>query len=184
MLGQLILDPEGIESTEAISGLSLLPISTTMRTSKITITSIGQLIAPSLFGQPVANIALRGYEIHVGETSCLGQAQPFAQLMRRTDERSESVTDGCISPDTRIFGTYLHGLFDEDGFRHAFISAARAFHRLTPATELNNWRSRREESLDRLADVVNQSLDMPTIFEWAGLRYQPLSISEGLVEAR
>lgn len=176
MLGRLILDPKGMESSESIQGLCLLPIETTMRPSKITLAGTGQLIAKSLFGQPVGNIPLRGYEIHVGETSYAGQAQPFAQLVRQTKESQESVPvtveDGCISPDSRIFGTYLHGLFDGDEFRHAFIQAARAFCHLAPAAELNNWGSKRQESLDRLASTVSQSLDMPTIFAWVGLPYQ------------
>jgi adenosylcobyric acid synthase len=172
MLGQLISDPDEIENTGSITGLSLLPISTTMRSSKITIAGTGRLITGSLFCQPVENIALRGYEIHVGETSYIGQAQPFAQVVRQSVQRTETVTDGCISPDSRIFGTYLHGLFDGDAFRHGFIEAARAFRHLTPATELNHWESKRQESLDRLAAIVSQSLDMPKIFEWVGLRYQ------------
>jgi hypothetical protein len=53
-----------------------------------------------------------------------------------------------------------------------FIEAARAFCHLSPATEFNHWESKRQESLDRLATVVSQSLDMTKIFEWVGLRYQ------------
>ena len=173
MLGQLIFDPDGIETEGSIKGLGLLPINTIMQPAKVTIAAAGQLAAPTLFGRAVGNIFVRGYEIHVGATSYLNGAQPFAQLARQTIEHAESVTDGCMSRDTRIFGTYLHGLFDEDCFRHAFIVSAREFHHLTPAVELNNWRSSREESLNRLARVVGQSLDMPRIFEWVGLRYQP-----------
>lgn len=172
MLGQLISDPEKIESKASIRGLSLLPINTTMQSSKITIPGTGEVIARSLFCQPVENIALRGYEIHVGETSYIGNARPFAQLMRKTFAQTETVADGCISPDSRIFGTYLHGLFDEEAFRHAFIEAARAFRHLSPTAELNHWGSRKQESLDRLANAISQSLDMPRIFEWVGLRYQ------------
>jgi adenosylcobyric acid synthase len=172
MLGQLISDPEEIESTGSIRGLCLLPINTTMRSSKISIAGTGRLVAGSLFCQPTRDITLHGYEIHVGETSYLGRAQPFAHLVRRSVERTESVTDGCISPDSRIFGTYLHGLFDGDAFRHVFTEAARAFCHLSPATEFNHWESKRQESLDRLATVVSQSLDMPKIFEWVGLHYQ------------
>jgi adenosylcobyric acid synthase len=171
MLGEQILDPEGIEGSESIRGLRLLPIKTTMTPSKITLTGTGKLVAKALFGQPVGNISLHGYEIHVGETSYIGQAQPFAQLVRQTRVPQESVADGCISPDSRIFGTYLHGLFDGDAFRHAYIKAARAFCHLAPGAELDNWGSKRQESLDRLARVVSQSLDMPKIFEWVGLRY-------------
>jgi adenosylcobyric acid synthase len=172
MLGHLILDPEGIETAGCTKGLGLLPIETTMRPSKVTSNGMGQLVTRSLFGQPIQDVALRGYEIHVGETSYLGVARPFAQLTRMSGERSESEADGCITPDTRIFGTYLHGLFDEDSFRHAFIGAAREFYHLAPANELNNWKQRREESLNRLAAAVSQSLDMPRIFGWVGLPYQ------------
>jgi adenosylcobyric acid synthase len=172
MLGQKILDPEGVEGPESIQGLCLLPINTTMRPSKITLTGTGALVTKTLFGQPVENISLRGYEIHVGETSYLGQAQPFAQLVRRTKNSQESVLDGCASPDSRIFGTYLHGLFDGDDFRRAFIHAARKFCGLAPTAELSDWGSRRRESIDRLANAVRESLDLSRIFGWVGLRYQ------------
>jgi adenosylcobyric acid synthase len=172
MLGQQISDPDEIESRGSIRGLSLLPISTAMRSSKITIAGTGRLIARSLFGQQVGNITLHGYEIHVGETSYLGQAQPFAQVTRKSIDHTETVADGCINPDSRVFGTYLHGLFDGDDFRHAFIVAARAYCHLEPAAELNHWGSKRQESLDRLATVASQSLDMPKIFGWVGLQYR------------
>jgi adenosylcobyric acid synthase len=171
MLGQLVLDPDGIESAGSMRGLNLLPINTTMKPAKITLAAMGELVTDSLFGQSVRDIVLRGYEIHVGSTSYLEQVQPFARLVRQSERGTESVMDGCISPDSRVFGTYLHGLFDEDGFRHAFIAAARAFCRLAPADELNDWGAKRQESLDRLAKVVGQSLDLPRIFEWVGLQY-------------
>jgi len=173
MLGELILDPEGVESAGSIRGLALLPIHTIMRPSKVTVPVEGKLAAGSLFGQTVGDLAVRGYEIHAGETSYIGQPRPFAQLMRQREPADERVMDGSISPDSRIFGTYLHGLFDGDAFRHAFITAARAFCRLGPARELNHWESRRQESFNRLAGAVRQSLDMAKIFGWAGLRYRP-----------
>jgi adenosylcobyric acid synthase len=172
MLGHQIVDTDGIETAGCTKGLGLLPINTTMRPSKVSRNSAGQLVTQSLFGKPIQSVSLRGYEIHVGETSYLGKSQPFAQLTRLSDGRAESEVDGCITPDTRIFGTYLHGLFDEDSFRHAFIGAAREFYHLAPASELNNWKQRREESLNRLAVTVSQSLDMPKIFGWVGLSYR------------
>lgn len=172
MLGESISDPDEVESIGSIRCLSLLPFETTMRSTKVTIAAAGQLISGSLFCRPVGNITLRGYEIHVGETSYLGEAQPFSQIVRKSVEQKELVTDGCVSPDSRIFGTYLHGLFDGDDFRHAFIKAARAFYHLTPATQLNDCGLKKQQSLDRLADTVIESLDMPKIFEWVGLRFQ------------
>jgi len=173
MMGQVIHDPDAVENRGSVPGLSLLPIATTMRPTKITFSGAGYCAASSLFGQPLANIPLRGYEIHVGETTYLGQAHPFANIDRKTSGQTKSVADGCISEDSRIFGTYLHGLFDEDTFRHAFINAARAFCHLSTAGELNDWGAKRRESLDRLATVVCQSLDMRRIFEWVQLSYQP-----------
>ena len=184
MLGQLVLDPDGIERAESMQGLGLLPINTTMLPSKVTFAGTGELVTGSLFAQPVGTIALRGYEIHVGETSYLGQAQPFTQLVRQPVDGPESVTDGCISRDSRVFGTYLHGLFDEDGFRHTFIASARAFCQLAPAEELNNWGSKRRESLDRLAKIVSESLDLPKIFGWVGLRYQSSPMKEATEDVR
>jgi adenosylcobyric acid synthase len=172
MLGEQILDPQGVETAGCADGLGLLPIHTTMQPAKVTSPGIGQLVTESLFGQPIRKVGLSGYEIHVGETSYLERARPFAQLIRHSSEAPESQTDGCITLDTRIFGTYLHGLFDEDNFRHIFISAAREFHQLAPATGMNNWREKRKESLDRLATSVNQSLDTPRILGWVGLSYR------------
>jgi adenosylcobyric acid synthase len=184
MLGQRILDPEGVESMGSVRGLSLLPIQTTMQPSKITVNGEGHVAVRWLFGQPIDDIALRGYEIHIGETSYLDQGQPFAYLVRRAGDQSESVTDGCVSPDSRIFGTYLHGLFDGDAFRHAFIRAARVFRHLTPPASLDNWESKRQESLERLARIVSQSLAMPTIFEWVGLRYRSVPMQETAEQVR
>jgi adenosylcobyric acid synthase len=178
MMGQMIFDPEGIEGPAPIRGLGLLPINTTMRPSKITLTGAGVLATKSLFDQPIENISLHGYEIHVGETSYVGPTQPFAQLVRQTKESQESVADGCVSLDSRIFGTYLHGLFDGDDFRHAFIHAARNFFHLAPPTELSNWGSKRQESFDRLANTVRESLDLPRLFEWVGLQYQHSPVPE------
>jgi adenosylcobyric acid synthase len=175
MLGQVIRDPENMESSQSVPGLGLLPIETTMRQEKVTVPVSGRLAIEALFGQAVGNISLHGYEIHVGETSYLEGAQPFARLERHPTNRAavlgQRIEDGCISADSRIFGTYLHGLFDGDAFRHAFIDAARTFCHLAPATERNNWQAQRQASLDRLAETVRASLDMRSIFAWAGLSY-------------
>jgi adenosylcobyric acid synthase len=172
MLGETIVDPHAMESIDMAAGLGLLPIQTNMQARKITTNATGRLATPLLFGQTAPDVPLSGYEIHIGETRFLEQTQPFAQLTRQSNDEVSFHQDGCISADTRIFGTYLHGLFDEDGFRHFFIAAARAFHQLNPAIALEHWKQKREESLDLLASTVRHSLDMPRIFAWAGLAYR------------
>lgn len=171
ILGEKIFDPDCIEHSKTIRGLGLLAIQTTMRPQKITRISSGHLVASSLFGQPTPSQHISGYEIHMGETRYLAGAKPFAQL--ETESAGETLLDGCVVPDGHTFGSYLHGLFDDDSFRHAIIASARAFYKLTPASHLDNWKLKREESLNRLADTVRASLDLSKIFAWVGLSYAP-----------
>jgi adenosylcobyric acid synthase len=171
MLGEAITDPLGMEREGSVSGLGLLPIRTIMQADKVTRNVTGNLIARTLFGQPVEDDRVSGYEIHIGQTVYQEGAAHFAALA--SDLRSPAdQNDGCINSDSRIFGTYLHGLFDNDSFRHEFLRAARKFHKLTAPAELHLWKQLREESLNRLAREVEKALDMKTIFRWVGLTYQ------------
>src|SRR5438270_5552841 len=95
----------------------------------------------------------------------------FANL-KRESEKNQAIQDGCTSEDERTFGTYLHGLFDQDVFRHEFLRAARTFHKLAPAAEFCDWREHRERALDRLVREVGRALDLKTIFKWVGLQYE------------
>ena len=169
MLGKEIADPHGMENSATIAGLDLLAIHTTMQPQKVTRISSGQFLMPTLFGQPIVPLCISGYEIHVGDTHYLQGAQPFARLSAESDKRS--FFDGCIAGDNHTFGTYLHGLFDDDSFRHAFLIAARAASGLTTPNHLNNWKQQREASLNRLTDIVRTSLDLPKVFSWVGLTY-------------
>ena len=165
MLGRTIADPDAVESSGATQGLDLLPIATTMRPAKTTILTRATLATARLFDQPTAPTQVSGYEIHIGETTYLPGAQPFAHT-------AHSQPEGCIAPSTRIFGTYLHGLFDDDSFRRTFLTAARAFHQLAPAPDFSRWQHQREQALDAFAAHVEQALDMPAIFNMAGLAYK------------
>jgi adenosylcobyric acid synthase len=165
MLGQELSDPLGIERLGSMPGLGLLPISTTMQAQKVTRICSGSINGGSLFGQPLPEGRIAGYEIHVGKTLYLEHAEAFATL-------SSGELDGCVSADRKILGSYLHGIFDEDSFRHAFVTAACSFCKLATPSALNPWRAQREESLDRLAQQVSRSLDMQRIFSWVGMKYQ------------
>jgi adenosylcobyric acid synthase len=167
MLGKEIQDPHGMEHTATMPGLGLLAINTTMQPQKITRISSGCLAMQSLFGQPISSLHISGYEIHVGDTAYLEGAKPFAKLSAESGERI--FLDGCVAHDNHTFGTYLHGLFDDDGFRHAFLSAARMFYGLSAAGHLNNWKQQREASLNRLTDAVRAAIDIPKLFSLVGL---------------
>ena len=107
---------------------------------------------------------VEGYEIHMGRTRLLEGVEPFLKLTWRGRESIEEF-DGAIREDGQIFGTYLHGLFDQVSFRVKFINKLRALKRLPPLKEEDQlsqfqvW----ERSFEGLADLVEESLDLDYI---------------------
>jgi len=167
MLGRGLKDPAGSENNgipRETRGLGLLPITTILNANKITQPIRGQVTAPRLFGQPVGHGSFEGYEIHLGQTVYEEGAASFAELTRAAS--GTAVRDGAVSADGFVFGTYAHGLFDDDAFRHAFIRAARAACDLAPARKLAFITAERETRIDRLALHVRRSLDIDRIKSW------------------
>ncbi|HZP03516.1 MAG TPA: cobyric acid synthase [Terracidiphilus sp.] len=162
MLGHEILDPHGVESGGGQRGLGLLPITTTLEKRKITTPARGELSGATLFGTPIERPELCGYEIHMGQTAYLPDAIPFAKIHHNTEE--DEILDGCVSLNGRVWGTYLHGIFDHDSFRHTFLKTARAALHMPEAIGLFNWRQHRQQQLDRLADTFAEALDLNAIF--------------------
>jgi adenosylcobyric acid synthase len=65
-----------------------------------------------------------------------------------------------------VIGTYVHGLFDDDTFRHGFVAAARAAAGLAPAAGCAYVTAERETRIDRWADHLRRSLNMHLIRSW------------------
>ena len=170
MLGVKIDDPQGIENQGLAcsrQGLGLLQMGTVLQPEKITRPARGRVLRSVIFGHPANESAFRGYEIHVGETVYGQEAAPFAEITRAGS--SAVVTDGAVSTDQRVFGTYIHGIFDEDDFRHAFLEAARAACGLAPLAARAFVAAERQSRLDRLAAHVRSSLDLELIRSWIHL---------------
>ena len=101
MMGSAVHDPDGLEGDQGTSrGLELLPVETTLKSPKTT------TLTRFSWG-PVDGL---GYEIHMGQTHCEKGGHLFEISARNSIKTRD--TDGCISADARIMGTYLHGLFD------------------------------------------------------------------------
>ncbi len=160
MLGVTIHDPDEIESVEPITAsLSLLPITSRFLPVKFT----HQIKARVLLGHGILARAkgavVRGYEIHMGQTSGPRATQPF-QIEQRSAE-SCSELDGALSEDGNILGTYIHGLFHNDDLRRAILRelAARKGKELPAVTASFSY----DEQYNRLADHVRKSLNMDLI---------------------
>jgi adenosylcobyric acid synthase len=93
---------------------------------------------------------LSGYEIHMGETS--------------------SVSGVSAADSGRVWGTYVHGLFDDDAFRHAFLDDVRRQCGLAPAREKLPIAKNRQARIDRWADHLRRSLNLELIRGWTGLK--------------
>lgn len=175
MLGMEIEDPYGVENQGrpvCRNGLGLLPIRTILRADKVTLRVQGRLQQAKIFGQDLGEQVLKGYEIHIGETQYKRESDALAELTR---EGLEGKTlDGAISEDGFVWGTYVHGLFDDDTFRHAFLRTVRPAFGLAPPTYFASVSVRREQRLDRWAAHVRQALDMDEIKKWLGLNVHGL----------
>ena len=164
MLGRRVLDPDGVESarSEAV-GLGLLDVETVMQPVKAThqvtarLLDGGGKVAPGLAGE------LSGYEIHMGETTLAPSVEPFASITTRSG-RAVTRKDGAVSPDGRIVGTYLHGIFGNTGFRDAFLNRLRLNRGLPVQSPVDS-----EDPIDQLARHLEQNLDMPRLFAICGL---------------
>jgi len=176
MLGQEIIDPAGMEREGAKQALGLLPVRTIMAHDKVTVPAHGLLVNTMLFGRAMTRCEVSGYEIHLGTTEYLDGASAFASIIRQKDE-TQTFLDGCISKDSRVFGTYLHGLFDQDIFRHAFLNRACAALGIHAPTKLVAWGELRRQQLDLLTDTFASALDLDAIFALLGLPHSTNQIT-------
>ena len=157
MLGLSVEDPDGVESggvQRSIAGLGELPIRTTMRGEKTVRRATGRACGSNM-------PAFRGYEIHVGETHYETGAEPFSEILREGEKHA--TIDGAVAFEGRVWGSYVHGLFDDDAFRHSFVDIARQTSGLAPARSRACVTAEREARIDRWADHLRQSLDMNLI---------------------
>jgi adenosylcobyric acid synthase len=167
MLGRRVTDPGGMESqgrTHSSRGLELLPIETVLTAEKVTRRAAGRLRRASVFGKALECSSVEGYEIHLGETVYDAAAEPFAEISR--ENGAEGLQDGAVSADGKVVGSYLHGMFEQDAFRHAFVRAARAACGLAAPDTMVLFGAERQARFDRLARHVADALDINSIESW------------------
>ena len=149
MLGQVVKDPSGVESSPGSEqpALDLLPMTTVLEEQKTLVLTQATHIA--------SGCTLKGYEIHHGKT--------VTESLKPAVVRDDGEVIGYGDPETRVWGTYLHGLFDDDLFRRWTIDQARKRKGLAPLGKVMAKHDI-EPALDRLADTVRRRLDMEAIY--------------------
>ena len=157
MLGKMLADPEGVEGHEGrYQGLDLLPIKTVITGNKIARQRLVSSNYPQV-GLPVA-----GYEIHQGRSRLLesedGEKQPSCKPL------FDDPGLGIVDASQTVWGSYLHGLFDNGPWRRAWLNYLRQ-RRGLPAlpTGVANYREQREAMLNSLTDIVEANLDLNSV---------------------
>lgn len=161
MLGDTIIDD--VESgLGKLPGLGLLNTVTRFASRKTT-TQVAAETAASLPGwlAGAGGIAVRGYEIHMGETQLTPDCRPALLL----DKASGMTADGAVSDDGLVFGTYLHGLFDSDKFTRAVVDGLRERKGLSPLQTSINYADYKAQQFDLLADAMRQHIDIKKIYQ-------------------
>lgn len=150
MLGTQLHDPNGIEGPAGSDkGLGLLDFETVIETQKQLTRVDGHFIWD--------NASVSGYEIHMGISKGPALNNPAVIL---NNKQQENKTDGVISEDNQIIGTYLHGLFDKETALHSLLSWAGL-----DDVEDFNYDGLREQELDRLADEMEKNINIDLLLK-------------------
>lgn len=138
MLGRTIADPQGVEGPSgATEGLGLLHVDTMLTPTKELALCDGHLIN--------TGAKLTGYEIHMGETDGPDTNRPWLVINGKPQ--------GAVSPDGRVKGCYVHGLFTSDAFRKAWLADYK-----TPSSL--SYDKMVDETLNNLASHIETHLDV------------------------
>ncbi|WP_297213384.1 MULTISPECIES: cobyric acid synthase [Thermodesulfovibrio] len=152
MLGDRIIDRHQIESSKTETrGLGFLSVETIFQPEKILTQVEGSLIEKS-------SIKIKGYEIHMGES--FGDMNLF-KIKRLS--YGKIIQEGMIK--NNIWGTYIHGLFENDSFRRWLINRHRIKKGLNPIDFTFSWKRLKESSIEKLADLVEKNVEMKHIEE-------------------
>jgi adenosylcobyric acid synthase len=149
MLGKTIADPHGIEGDPGVSeGLGLLDVDTVLEPVK-ELREVSGKYHGIVHGVGHGDVQLCGYHMHMGVTTGSDIQRPFAEI----DGRPEGVDTGLVA------GTYVHGIFASDAFRHAFLQSV--------ADPSLNYEASIETTLDALAVHLEQHLDLDHLLSLA-----------------
>ncbi len=158
MLGQSISDPFRVDgAVPEAAGIGLLPVRTVMERDKQTVQVRARSRECAFWG---GNLDVRGYEIHMGKTERL-DGTPAAFTVEEGGVLRE---DGALSTRQNVWGAYLHGVFDSDGFRKSFLDRIRKYKGL-PVSAASSYDGLKQEGFNRLAAIVRASIDMKKLYQ-------------------
>jgi len=165
MLGKKLLDPYGSEAgAGSQEGLGLLPCVTIYNSQKNTHQVEAEILSCSGFWQELQGKNIRGYEIHTGQTELEAENNYLLQINTRSGQ-AVRLKDGSSSQNGRVFGTHVHGFFDNPDILLAFINAVRKDKGLELLKAADLDICTQEKNYDRIAEVLRTSLNMKKLYQ-------------------
>lgn len=158
MLGNLIEDKLGIEGKETFeNGFGFLNIKTIFNRNKITKQSEGKIISNKI---PEFNdIKVVGYEIHNGISNLDENAIPFIKL-------NNGEIAGTTNEESTVFGTYIHGIFDDSKFVNIFIKYLLKVNKIEDIDQDKlSYKQYKMKQFDELSKILQSNIDMKKVEE-------------------
>ena len=145
MLGRRLIDPDGVEGGGEIAGLGLLPTETVFEKEKTRTQTRGTIRGLEGIFSPLNGLSCTGYEIHMGKTAVAAA--------------------GPVTESGNVYGTYMHGIFDESDIAGEMVACLCAKKGIAGAEATRfDPAAYKEAQYNKLADAVRGSLDMDLIY--------------------
>lgn len=167
MLGASLQDIYGVENGgtyESIQGIGLLPVETIFEEEKTRTRVSGTFGTVGGIFHKLSGIKLEGYEIHMGKTHLLESLPGLTCLKEYQHNVNDEKLDGCYR--NNIYGTYVHGIFDEAGIAQTIIHALLEKKGICASeAEVLDYAAYKETQYDKLAEQLRVHLDMEQIYK-------------------
>jgi adenosylcobyric acid synthase len=165
MLGVSLEDPLRTESNLLkTKGMGLINSKTVFRQKKVTTQAKAQVCDGKGILEGLQGTKITGYEIHMGETEYLEGCIPYL-VIRDIAAGGESKTDGVRNPEANVFGTYIHGIFDNMDFTAGLVNNLRKKKGLEAVkNEHADFKSFKDREYDRLSHMLRKNLDMKAVY--------------------
>ena len=152
MLGEMVEDPDGVEEGGALRGMELLPVKTELKKQKKRCQVEGKIgTLPGIFSE-LSGCSYQGYEIHMGSTHIDGEA-------------SEEWKAPVYGTRQNVYGSYIHGLFDQGYTAEAVVRALAKKKGLSLMEgKIQDYRRFKETQYDKLADAMRMYFHMEEIY--------------------
>ena len=167
MLGKVLKDPYHVENDlEEVEGIGLLDVETTFEMEKTT-TQVKAILDENFHGylENLSGKEVSGYEIHMGITKKNENSNNFVTVKQKLEQKVNYQV-GSVNKECNVFGTYLHGIFDDIDFTRTILNNIRKMKNLEPIeSNVKSFKEFKNQQYDKLADYLREHLDMEKIYE-------------------